>query len=156
MATLAAKAAGGGAGGRAIGDHPEGGADHGARRPLRRLRQLGQGQRDDPQVDVAEDRSRIDEALELIAEREGRPARPGKSAKPKGKTAASKSKAAAPRSKAPAKAAETAKAAAPVAKSSATKTAKTAPAAKAKSAATKAKPAAAKTKSAPTKATRKA
>ena len=53
VAALAAKAAGGGAGGRMLGEHPDGGADHRARRTLRRLCQLGQGQRDDPQIDRA-------------------------------------------------------------------------------------------------------
>ena len=53
VAALAAKAAGGGGGGRLARRPSRRRPDHGARRPVRRLCQLGQGQREDPEIDRA-------------------------------------------------------------------------------------------------------
>ncbi|HYA74764.1 MAG TPA: topoisomerase C-terminal repeat-containing protein, partial [Roseiarcus sp.] len=136
VALLAARAAGGGgAGGRALGDHPEGGAVTVRAGRFGAYVNWGKVNATIPKS-ISPDEITLDEAVGLIAEREGRPARPGarKTAKPKGK--------------APAKKAAAAKAATADAKPAKTKPAKTKTA--------KSKPAAAKAKTAPAKTKRKA
>ncbi len=136
VAMLAARAAGGGSGGRALGDHPDGGAMTVRAGRFGAYVNWGKVNATIPKS-ISPDEITLGEAIALIAEREGRPARAGvrKSAKPK---------TAKPAGKAPAK-------------TVATKTAKTKPAAaKAKSAAAKTKPAAAKAKTATAKTKRKA
>ncbi len=131
VALLAARAAGGGGGGgRALGDHPEGGAITVRAGRFGAYVNWGKVNATIPKS-ISPDQITLEEAVALIAEREGRPARPGarKTAKPK--------------SKAPAKKAAAAKAATPEAKPAKTKTAKS-------------KPAAAKAKTAPAKTKRKA
>ena len=124
VAMLAARASGGGGGGRLLGDHPDGGAI--TVRAGRFGAYVNWGKVNATiSKSVSPDAITLDEAVALIAEREGRPARPG------GKTAKSKTAKAAP-----------AKAAKPAvkapAKKAAAKTTKK-PAAKAKAAPAKAK-----------------
>ncbi len=115
VALLAVRAAGGGAGGRALGDHPDGGAITVRAGRFGAYVNWGEVNATIPKS-IPPDEITLGEAIALIAEREGRPARPGarKTAKPKSK--------------------------APVKKAGAAKTAKTKPAA------AKGKTAAAKTK----------
>ena len=137
VAMLAARAAGGGSGGRALGDHPDGGAMTVRAGRFGAYVNWGKVNATIPKS-ISPDEITLGEAIALIAEREGRPARAGarKTAKPK---------TAKPAGKAPAQDGRR------------TKTAKTKPAAaKAKSAAAKTKPAAAKAKTATAKTKRKA
>jgi DNA topoisomerase-1 len=139
VAMLAARAAGGaGSGGRLLGDHPDGGAITVRAGRFGAYVNWGKVNATIPKS-VSPDEVTLDEAIALIAEREGKPARPGRAAKSKaGKSKAGKSKAgeSGPTKPTPAKAAK-------------------APAKKvaAKKAATKS---AAKNKAAPVKAKRKA
>jgi DNA topoisomerase-1 len=123
VAMLAAKAAGGG-GGRALGDHPDGGVVTLRDGRFGAYVNWGKVNATIPKS-ISPEKITLDEAIALIAEREGRPARSSArgGAKAKGK--------------------------APVARARAAKTAKTKPvAAKRKAAAAKTKPAAGKAKAA--------
>ena len=133
VAMLAAKAAGGGGGGRSLGDHPEGGPITVRAGRFGAYVNWGKVNATIPKS-ISPEEITLGEAVALIAEREGRPARPAarKTAKPK--TAKAKSKT-------PVKKADAAKAAAP-----------SAPEGKK----AKAKPVAAKAKTAPAKTKRKA
>ncbi len=133
VAMLAAKAAGGGGGGRLLGDHPEGGPITVRAGRFGAYVNWGKVNATIPKS-ISPEEITLGEAVALIAEREGRPARPAarKTAKPK--TAKAKSKT-------PVKKADAAKAAAP-----------SAPEGKK----AKAKPVAAKAKTAPAKTKRKA
>ncbi|MGD0563625.1 MAG: type I DNA topoisomerase [Roseiarcus sp.] len=129
VAMLAARAAGGGGGGgRALGDHPEGGPITVRAGRFGAYVNWGKVNATIPKS-ISPDEITLGEAVALIAEREGRPARP------------SARKTAKPKTKAPAKKTGAAKAAAPSAPDA--KKAKT-------------KPAVAKAKTAPTKTKRKA
>jgi DNA topoisomerase-1 len=135
VALLAAKAAGGGAGGRLLGDHPDGGPI--AVRAGRFGAYVNWGKvnatisKSTPPDDIT-----LSEAITLLAEREGRPARPAAKAKT-GKAKATAATPGKPVGKAPIRKAAAAKAA-PAAKATASGKGK-APAAKSKGAAAKAK-----------------
>ncbi len=132
VAMLAAKAAGGGGGGRALGDHPDGGPIAVRAGRFGAYVNWGKVNATIPKS-ISPDEITLGEAVALIAEREGQPARPGarKTAKPK----AAKPKTAKPKSKAPVAKAGAAKAAAPGEKEAKTRPA----AAKGKAATTKTK-----------------
>ncbi len=149
VAMLAAKAAGGGGGGRALGNHPDGGAIAVRAGRFGAYVNWGKVNATIPKS-IAPDEITLEEAVALIAEREGRPARPSarKSVKPK----TAKPKAAKPKSKAPVGKAGAAKATTTRAPSAKTKPA----AVKRKATAGQTKPDAAKAKAAPAKAKRKA
>ena len=96
VAALAAKAAGGGSGGRALGDHPEGGAITVRDGRFGPYVNWGKVNANIPKS-IPPDMITLTDAIELIAEREGKPARPAKG------PAKAASKAKAPAKKAPAK-----------------------------------------------------
>ena len=122
VALLAAKAAGGGAGGRVLGDHPDGGPVTVRDGRFGPYVNWGKVNANIPKS-TAPDSISLSEALDLIAEREGKPSAARRGARAAGKSA--------PAKKAPAKAAPkpAAKAAAP--RAAAKKTAAKKPAAKA-------------------------
>ncbi|MBV8472334.1 MAG: DNA topoisomerase I, partial [Hyphomicrobiales bacterium] len=117
VAMLAAKASGGGgAGGRMLGDHPDGGAVSVRAGRFGAYVNWGKVNATIPKSTSPEEIT-LDEALTLIAEREGKPA--GKSAKAKGAKAAKPAK---PAAKAPAKKAVAKTTKKPAAKSKAAST----------------------------------
>ena len=86
VAALAAKAAGGGAGGRSLGEHPQGGAVTVREGRFGPYVNWGKVNANNPKS-IPIDMITLNDAIELIAEREGKPARPAK-APPKSAAAA--------------------------------------------------------------------